>query len=156
LNIKHNKHTDFRFSLNTDYVIKSFEHGTPCLDDRLSAARRLAAAGYSVGMMIAPVFIYDGWQADYGEVMNRIKNELADYQITFEVVTHRYTEKAKESINKIFPKSKLDMINENRSFKFGQFGYGKYIYKPEDMQSIKEYFKEQINSIPNARLLYIV
>ncbi len=36
------------------------------------------------------------------------------------------------------------MEEELRKFKYGQFGYGKYIYKQEELQDMKEFFQENI------------
>jgi spore photoproduct lyase len=48
------------------------------------------------------------------------------------------TPRAKNRIREIFPKTTLPMTGENRRFRFGQFGYGKYVYMPELMQEIRE------------------
>src|SRR3712207_8832628 len=45
-------------------------------------------------------------------------------QIIFEVISHRYTTKAKNRILEIFPETTLPMEDEDRKFKYGQFGYG--------------------------------
>ena len=41
----------------------------------------------------------------------------------------------------IFPKSILPMEEELRKFKFGQFGYGKYIYKDDEMKEYREFLQ---------------
>jgi spore photoproduct lyase len=157
LQINHNKNTQFRFSLNTDIVIKEFEHGTPSLIERLKAASKLSLCGYKIGIMIAPVFCYDGWQKDYLLLLEQIKNALPQIQLTFEVVTHRYTQSAKANIYKLFPNSSLDMDDLKRQFKYGQFGYGKYIYNKVQMAEVKDFFKSNIkNTFENSLLLYIV
>ncbi|OPG93938.1 spore photoproduct lyase, partial [Chryseobacterium mucoviscidosis] len=62
LDAKHNGKTRFRFSVNAEYVIKSFEPGTSPLDKRIEAAVKVAEAGYPLGFIIAPIYIHDGWQ----------------------------------------------------------------------------------------------
>lgn len=157
LNAKHYNNTDFRFSVNTSYIIDNFEHLTPSLDRRIEACSKVADAGYKLGVMLAPVFIYDGWQNDYSEVLDKLNEKLGDKISTFEIVTHRYTTKAKETIQNIFNDTLLDMNDSNRKFKMGQFGYGKYVYGKTDMDKIKEYFMREIaQRFTNASLLYIV
>jgi len=39
------------------------------------------------------------------------------------------------------------MEEELRKFKFGQFGYGKYIYKDDEMKEYKEFFTKSINEL---------
>ncbi len=160
LGLKHNKRTRFRFSLNTPGIINAFEHATPRLADRLAAAGKVAAAGYPLGILIAPVILREGWQEEYKALLQELKEYLPrDSQdgMTFEIVTHRFTARAKKNILEIYQESSLPMDEENRRFKYGQFGYGKYIYPPEEMKKVKEYFSNNIAVFfPHAELDYIV
>jgi spore photoproduct lyase len=157
LKANHNGHTDFRFSINTPGVIDSYEHVTPSLDRRISAAKNIINAGYKTGIMIAPVFLDDDWKNDYAKLIENLKSNLGSGVSTFEVVTHRYTTKAKETINNIFPQTKLDMDDEKRKFKMGQFGYGKYVYDSEKIKQVKEFFSSEISKqFPDSELLYVV
>ncbi|HHU92460.1 MAG TPA: spore photoproduct lyase, partial [Halanaerobiaceae bacterium] len=133
LNLEHNGHTEIRFSLNTPKIIKQYEHATASLKKRIEASIKVAKAGYPTGYLIAPVFIYDNWKEDYRDLLLEINKMLPGnlkYPITFEVISHRYTTVAKNRIMQIFPESTLDMKEEERKFKYGQFGYGKYLYPP--------------------------
>lgn len=157
---RHNGHTRFRFSLNTDGVIRRFEHATPPLAARLEAAARVAAAGYRLGFIIAPIFYYDNWRADYGGLIRELARalpEAAGRDLTFEFITHRFTKRAKANITAVFPETGLPLAEEERKFKFGQFGYGKYIYQPELMQEMKEFFAEETGAFfPEAKVEYFV
>ncbi|ATD55803.1 spore photoproduct lyase [Clostridium chauvoei] len=146
LGIKHNGHTTIRFSINTNEIIKKYEHGTNLIDERLEAAKKIKEAGYKLGFIIAPVFIYKGWKEEYLELINKVKNMFDKEYIEFEVISHRFTERAKKNILSIYPSSTLPMSEEERKFKFGQFGYGKYIYKDEELKEIKGFFKETLSS----------
>lgn len=157
LNANHRGNTDFRFSVNTPRIIDTFEHATPSLDRRIGATKKVIDAGYKTGIMIAPVFLDGNWRDDYSEVLDIIGEKLGSSVATFEVVTHRYTKKAKETISTIFPHSELEMDDQNRKFKMGQFGYGKYIYDSTKMNEAKDFFRSEIaRRFPNADLLYIV
>ncbi|WP_455799678.1 spore photoproduct lyase, partial [Clostridium butyricum] len=134
LDANHNNHTEIRFSINTPTVINTYEHYTASIDKRIEAAVKVANAGYKIGFIIAPIFIYDNWQKEYKDLIENIKSKLPsefNEQIIFEVISHRYTTKAKNRILEIFPETTLPMNDEDRKFKYGQFGYGKYIYSKD-------------------------
>ncbi|WP_423739008.1 spore photoproduct lyase family protein [Clostridium gallinarum] len=71
-----------------------------------------------MGFLIAPVFIYDGWKNDYNKLLDKVKNDFEGEKITFEVITHRFTERAKNNILTIYKDSTLPM-KEDRKFKYG-------------------------------------
>ena len=49
------------------------------------------------------------------------------------------------------------MTEEERTFKYGQFGYGKYVYPKEELNNLKEFFKTTIEEIfPNGKIKYII
>ena len=157
LNIEHNNHTKFRFSINTKYVIDKFEHNTSSFHERIEAARKIAKAGYPIGFIIAPIMIYDNWKEDYKELIDKLKSEFGDYseEITFELIQHRFTATAKELILTRFPKTQLDLDEENRQLKWGPYGKFKYVYPKEQSGEMKEYITELIfNSFSNAVIEY--
>ncbi len=160
IDAKHNGHTEIRFSLNTQKVIDTYEHYTASANKRIEAAIKLAKSGYKVGFLIAPVFLYDNWEEDYKDLLISIRNKLPkdfNSNITFEIITHRYTTKAKNRILEIFPDTTLPMNDEVRKFKFGQFGYGKYVYTKEDLSQVKDFFKKSIDDIfPENTIMYII
>lgn len=160
LNAQHNGHTTVRFSINADNIIKKYEHATPLLDERIEASFKILDAGYLLGFIIAPVFLYENWKKDYENMLNKLSAKLSQYKndkIYFEVISHRYTERAKKNILEIFPNSMLPMDKENRKFKFGQFGYGKYVYTDELLSEMKEFFTYKIyNNFPQAEINYII
>ena len=160
LNLEHRGHTEIRFSLNTQKIIATHEHFTASAKARIAAARKVAAAGYPIGFIIAPVFLYEGWQEEYKNLLEAIKEEMPKTLVkplSFEVITHRYTTRAKNIINDIFPENTLPMTDEERRYKYGQFGYGKYVYKKEEMTDVKTFFEEAIHRIfESVDLKYII
>lgn len=146
LDLNHNGRTTIRFSINTDKAISSYEHKTPSFQERLAAAVKVKNSGYPLGFIIAPVFLYDGWERDYLNVLSAIHTSIGN-EVMFEVISHRFTKRAKENIISIFPKTSLPMEEELRKFKFGQFGYGKYIYKDKELSYYKNFFKENISAL---------
>lgn len=160
LNAEHQGKTTFRFSLNSESIIKKFEHRTPPLEERIAAVKKVALAGYPMGFIIGPIFHYPGWKYDYGEMLEKLCGELPEgvkKNLEFELITHRFTARAKKQILAVFPKTRVPLDEKERIFKFGQFGYGKYVYPPEKMDELKEFFEIKIREyFPDAKLLYFV
>ncbi len=99
------------------------------------------------------------WQEDYKNLIKQIKNTFNNQgeKLTFELISHRYTERAKKIIEQAYPQNKLPMTNKQRKFKYGQFGYGKYIYPKKTMSALEEFFRETINQqLPAAEIKYFV
>lgn len=160
LDAKHNGHTEVRFTINTSYVIDNFENRTASRDMRIEAAAKIATAKYPLGFLIAPVFLYDNWKEDYRNLLISLKEKLPKdlvRPITFEVISHRYTSRAKSIIDEVFPENTLPMKDEERKFKYGQFGYGKFVYTKEQLAEMKEFFTKAIEEIlPEAGIKYII
>lgn len=159
LDVPHHGHTRFRFSINTGEIIKQFEHGTPPLKERLEAAKKVAGAGYPLGFLVAPIIASEGWKESYEELFKIAASELKGKvpDLTFEFITHRFTKRAKGTILEVFPNTRLDLDEETRTFKFGQFGYGKYIYPKELFSEINSYFEDMSSKyFPHAKVEYFV
>ncbi|SHI93717.1 spore photoproduct lyase [Clostridium cavendishii DSM 21758] len=160
INLEHNGHTEVRFSINTSSVINKYEHATASRDKRIEASMKMAKAGYPVGFLIAPVFIYPNWKEEYHDLLVELKDKLPEdlkFPVTFEIISHRYTTTAKNIILQVFPKNELPMNDEERKFKYGQFGYGKYVYPKENIDAIKEFFKKEIETLfENKEIKYII
>ncbi|MDR7402944.1 MAG: spore photoproduct lyase, partial [Armatimonadota bacterium] len=64
---------------------------------------------------------------------------------------------ARDTIRELFPHSTLPMDEEGRTFRFGQFGYGKYVYPGEQVRELEAFFRQQVETrFPRARLEYFV
>ena len=147
LGLLHGGRTRPRVSLNVPEVARRFEGGTAPVPARLDALRRLAADGYPVGAVIAPVMPVDGWEESYGALLDEL-DDLPD--VTIEVITHRFTDGSKEILNGWYPASVLDMDEEARSRKRTRFGGGKWVYPAAEMRAMRAFFTERAG----GRLLY--
>ncbi|WP_079477499.1 spore photoproduct lyase [Halobacillus salinus] len=158
LDAKHNGRTRFRFSMNADYVIKYLEPGTSRLDDRIEAAAKVAKAGYPLGFIIAPIYLYDDWKEGYRILFEKLHAKLPDYatkDLTFELIQHRFTKPAKRVIQKNYPMTKLEMDEEKRKYKWGRYGIGKYVYQKDEQEDMKSTLGGYINQyFPEASLEY--
>ncbi|MDF2537266.1 MAG: spore photoproduct lyase [Herbinix sp.] len=160
LDIDHKDHTEIRFTLNTNTVIQNYESRTPSKEKRIEACRKVIRAGYPTGFIIAPVFLYDNWKEDYLSLLVDLKSSLPeqiDHPLTFEVISHRYTTRAKNVINEVFPEHTLPMKDEERSYKYGQFGYGKFVYPKDALSEITAFFQKEIDALfENKVIKYII
>lgn len=160
LNLEHKGHTEIRFSINTSTVIDQYEHFTASRDKRIEASIKVAKAGYPMGFLIAPIFIYPNWKEEYHDLLLELSSKLPDdlkFPVTFEIISHRYTTIAKNRILQVFPESGLPMDDEDRKFKYGQFGYGKYVYTKESIDEIKQFFIKEIEELfKNKEVKYII
>ena len=160
LDIDHKGHTEIRFTFNTDKVIHDYEKGTASLSKRIEACKKVISAGYPTGFIIAPVFLYENWKDDYKKLLLDLQNQLPkslSTPIAFEVISHRYTTRAKNIILEVFPDTGLPMNDDERTYKYGQFGYGKFVYGKEEIAEIKEFFRTEIESIFEHKIIqYII
>ncbi|WHH60178.1 spore photoproduct lyase [Petroclostridium sp. X23] len=158
LDAKHNGKTAFRFSINSDYVIRNFEHTTAQLQERLKAAKKIQDAGYELGFIIAPIILHEGWKDGYKKLIEMLHDHISaenNKTITFELIQHRFTSNAKEIILKRFPNTKLDMDESKRALKFGKYGRTKYVYPKEEAAEMKEYISNLITELyPNGKIQY--
>jgi spore photoproduct lyase len=156
LNLPHNKHTRCRFSVNADPVSHYMEGGTATVANRLQALRQLALDGYPVGIVLAPIMVIDNWQQHYSELFNKIRQALdIECDLTFELITHRFTPKSKEVLQNWYPNSPLDLEEANRTQKRNKFGGVKYVYDKDTMSQLKEFIEDKINTLfQSAKILY--
>ena len=158
LALPHGRRTRVRFSLNAEEVAGRFEGGTARLPERLGALRRLALAGYPVGLTIAPVMPVPGWQTTYRALLEDVRTALADVpdlDLTAEVITHRFTPKSKDVLLGWYPRTRLEMDEEQRSQKRSKFGGVKYVFPKETMTEMRTWFTATLDELlPEAQLLY--
>jgi spore photoproduct lyase len=157
LPLEHKGKTEIRFSINCERIISSYELGTPPLQKRLDAAEKVARADYPVGFLVGPIFVFPGWKNEYEKLLKQLEASLPQGHYTFELITHRFTLRARRSIAEIYPKNELPLDTEERRFKYGQFGYGKYVYPPALMEELESFFQDLIAQyFPESQILYFV
>lgn len=160
LDADHRGKTEARFTINTRKVIEDYERRTGSREKRIEASVKMMEAGYPVGYIIAPVFMYENWEEDYRNLLIYLSEKLPKnltYPITFEVISHRYTTRAKNIINEVFPDNTLPMEDDDRTYKYGQFGYGKFVYPKESLAYMKEFFRKNLEEIfPDAQIKYTI
>lgn len=157
LGIAHNRRTRMRVSLNPSLFAR-FEGGTDRVADRLTGMRRMADAGYRIGLTIAPIIAAEGWREAYGGLIADVAAALdgaTDPDLTVELITHRFSETSRAVLTGWYPGSALDMTGDRRTAKRTKFGAVKHVYDRETMRDLRAFFEQEIaRHLPDARILY--
>jgi spore photoproduct lyase len=162
LDLPHNGRTRCRFSINAAPASMRFEGGTATVASRLQAVRKLAlppsrgGGGYPVGVVIAPIMPIEDWEVHYSQLLDSIATALDfDCDLTFELISHRFTPGSKETLTKWYPQSQLEMDESARALKRNKFGGIKYVYDTEMMKLLRGFFMRELSQrFSHARILY--
>lgn len=162
LQVPHNGHTRSRISINAPEVARRLEGGVPRVEARIAALRKLAlprsegGGAYPTGVVLAPIMPIPGWEQHYTALLDQLADALAFApDISFELITHRFTEGSRDLLQQWYPNTTLDMSEANRTKKFNKFGGTKYVFEKGIMQQMKSFFYEGIKSrLPQAQILY--
>lgn len=162
LHLNHNGNTRFRISLNANSVSRRLEGGTTSITARINALRKLAlpndngGGGYPIGVVLAPIMPVNNWQEEYGNLLHELKQNLDfNCNLTFELITHRFTPGSKQVLMEWYPNTSLEMDETKRAVKQNKFGGMKYVYTPDVMKTMKQFFYSEIAiRFPEAKILY--
>jgi spore photoproduct lyase len=155
LALDHAGRTRMRASINPALYAR-FEGGTSPVAARLAALRRMADAGYPIGLTIAPIIAADGWEDAYGNLIADAAALLAGASdLTIELITHRFTAGSKAVLDSWYPGSALDMGERDRVTKYTKFGTQKQVYDADMMRTLRRFFETALAAaLPRARILY--
>lgn len=162
LDINHNGRSRWRISLNANPVSRRLEGGTASISSRIKALRKLALSkengggNYPIGVVLAPIMPIPNWQEEYSLLLNELQQNL-DFEtdLTFELITHRFTPGSKEVLLGWYPNTSLEMDESTRAEKRNKFGGTKYVYIKDTMNEMKKFFYQEINlRFPEAKILY--
>ena len=155
LGLRHGGATRARFSVN---AAPGLEGGTAPVPARLAAMRAMAAAGYPVGLTIAPIMPVPRWRDRYGALLDEAAaalDGLPDVDLTAELITHRFTDTSKAVLRDWYPGSRLEMDEGARTRKRTRFGGGKWVYPREEMRALRAWFERELPArLPGVQVLY--
>lgn len=154
-----------RYIENRQPEITVYEAGVPLIKSRIEAALKMRDAGYPVGFMIAPVFLYQGWEKDYQNLLEIIaqqwnaslpswakKNQPIP---TFEIIAHRFTPPAKKNILSIFPGTTLPL--DEKKVQIRPVRLRKVFISPREYKKIERHFQMVISRLfPGEVIEYTV
>ncbi len=158
LDLDHRGRTRMRASLNPAEFAR-FEGGTSPVGERLHALRRMADAGYPIGLTIAPIIAADGWRDAYGGLISNVFAVLGDVaargDLTVELITHRFSPGSKTVLESWYPGSDLDLGEIGRREKRTRFGAVKHVYDAPTMGALRRFFETELAAeLPGSRILY--
>ncbi|MDQ7794307.1 MAG: radical SAM protein [bacterium] len=155
LALDHRRRTRLRVSVNPEPIVRRLEVGTAPLDRRLEAARMLHQAGYPVGVNLAPVVLEDGWERDYGQLLDRLEAELPESlkrTLFFEIIFMTYGVANCRLWAEVSPRIRQPYDPARMRPK----GRGKYAYRPEVRGPAEAFFRRELKRrFPQAILTYV-
>ena len=98
------------WSLNTPAIAVAEEHRCASIQERLSAAQRVAEAGYLVGFHFDPMVIHDDWERGYTDTVGRLFDMVpADRVAWVSMGTLRFPPQMLKTMQQRFPNSRLPL-----------------------------------------------
>lgn len=156
LDVNHRGRARIRFSINPPELVRQIEIGTSPLRARLDAANRMHAAGYSVGLIIAPIMLVDDWQEQYAELFDEMRSRLEPSLLQglgLELIFMTYG-RANVQINAASMPGVRDVFERD---KMRPRGPSKLTYTPDVRAEAEPWFRTELaQRFPEAEVLYIV
>ena len=156
LTLNHRERIIIRMSVNPNEIIRKIEFGTSSLESRIDALNRMDAAGYIVGMLIAPIVLVDNWMELYKRLIEQLSDQISEKakkKLFIEIIfmTYSYVHRA---INKeAFPNA-MELFD--KSLMTGR-GRGKYCYREDARAMGEQFLREQLaQKLNNAPIIYVV
>ncbi len=154
--IEHNGKIIPRMSVNPEKIINQVEFGTSRLKERVIAINKLKAAGYNVGILIAPVIFVENWQEEYENLIKYLKENLspeAQKDVFFEIIFMTYSYVHRMINQDAFPNA-ITLYNQEQMTGRGR---GKYMYKEYIKKEGEKFFRDQLSKyFPENEIIYIV
>ena len=145
-----------RMSVNPAEIIRKVEFGTSDLDSRINAVNKLKEAGYTVGLLIAPVIFVENWDEKYLELIKYLDAKLSakvKKDLFFEVIFMTYSYVHTKINEEAYPNA-INLYDKNLMTGRGK---GKYWYKSDIREEGEKFFREKLNKyFPNNKIIYIV
>ncbi len=156
LDLEHNGKIIVRMSLNPEEIINKVEFGTSRLKNRIQAINKLVEAGYTVGILIAPIILVDNWKTLYEELLKQMVQELsskAKKEVFFELIFMTYSYVHNAINHEAFPNA-IELYNKEQMTGRGR---GKYAYKNAIKEEAKTYLLDLMKKyFPHNEIKYIV
>ncbi|MBA3970452.1 MAG: hypothetical protein H0X52_10190 [Gemmatimonadetes bacterium] len=124
--------------------------------EALALPRAKGGGGYPIGLVVAPIVAVPEWQTEYTRLLDDAQAALpAGCDLTWELITHRFTPGSRETLLGWYPNSTLEMVPETRIAKRNKFGGIKHVYPRDAMREMRGWFEREIAArFPGAPILY--
>ena len=156
LSLNHRGRVVVRMSVNPDDIIRKIEFGTSPLSARIDALNKMSDAGYTMGLLIAPIVLVDNWQELYGRLIQQLAEQISEKakkKLFIEIIFMTYSYVHYAINREAFPNA-VDLFD--KALMTGR-GRGKYCYR-KDVRAAGELFlrerlSEELGSVP---IIYVV
>lgn len=156
LNVNGKEKVIVRMSMNPAEIIKKVEFGTSPLEKRIIAINKLHAAGYPIGILIAPIILVDNWQELYENLLIELSNKLSNevkkdtfFELIFMTYSYVHTKINEEAFPNAISLYDKDIMSSS--------GKGKYRYRDVIKSTATVYMQDLMKKyFPNNKILYIV
>ena len=155
LNLEHRGKVILRMSVNPQEIIRRVEFGTSSLSARIRALNEVAQAGYPVGLLIAPVILLSEWKRLYGELIDRLADELSakvKQNGFLEIILMTYSFVQNAINTEAFP-SAVELFDKQTMTGRGR---GKYCYRNDVRMEAEAFLREKLaHKLKDMPILYI-
>lgn len=108
LDIDHQGKTVVSWSLNTHEIIDKEEHKTASLDKRLAAMKKVADAGYLIGLHFDPMIWHPTWKEGYTDLVEKVFQQVSIEQVAWvSIGSLRFNPEQKRKMENNFPGSTM-------------------------------------------------
>lgn len=155
LTLEHKGKVIFRMSVNPQPLIRKIELGTSGLNQRINAVNKMCEAGYSCGLLIAPVILTEGWKEMYTELLEELNQGLSEKmkkQMFLEIILMTYSYIHRVINSEAFPKAPELYDKELMTGR----GRGRYCYRPEVRAEAEVFLRAEVKRVlGEVQILYI-
>lgn len=156
LSLNHRGRMILRMSVNPQEIIRRIELGTSPLTARIEALNRMSDAGYTVGLLIAPVVLVDNWKELYKELIKQLAEQISEKakkQLFIEIIFMTYSYVHRAINREAFPQA-IDLFDT--ALMTGR-GRGKYCYRGEVRAEGEQFLREQLSrKLRHVPIIYVV
>lgn len=151
LPLDHRGKTVVSWSMNTEYIIKTEEHGTAPLEERLHAMYKTARAGYLIGLHFDPMILHKGWAEGYELLVKQIFNAVSPDKIAWiSIGSLRFNPEMKKKIENNYPDNRLTCAE----MVLGDDAKMRYI-KPLRVNMYRHLYNALRRHVSGANLIYL-
>ena len=108
LDLDHGGRTVISWTVNPRQVINREEAGTASIEQRIKAMRKVADAGYPVGLHFDPMIWFPGWEDAYHELVDEIYSVMKPEEIIWiSIGSLRFNPEMKMTMENNYPASRI-------------------------------------------------
>lgn len=151
--------TRIRFSLMPESMARLLDVRTSPVPERIAAINEFVAAGYEVHINLSPVIVYEGWLADYRELLGQLDAALsapAKAQLAAEIIFLTHNQQLHEVNLRWHPKAEAVLWQPNlQEAKVSQTGGHNLRYRAGRKRTlVRQLCELMAEQLPYCRIRY--